>query len=187
MKDQVVIGVARVDVVLDSVTLDRLITHRTRVSCGAGAGVDQPNDCYRQATFLDALLNAHSQLALRQDCLGIHTLPVPPGLLLFDCPRQLTPISGRAHRVSTGVPEGIAPPHPAGFHPRWLERRAVALAGRARPSPSHPYPGLGSRNGDSAPRAGPGCGVRRSAAPPARHGPVTHGPLLARRRRDGAE
>jgi hypothetical protein len=82
MKDQVVIGVARVDVVLDFVTLDRLITHRTRVSRGAGAGVDQPNDCYRQATFLDALLYAHSQLALRQDCLGIHTLPVPASLVL---------------------------------------------------------------------------------------------------------
>jgi hypothetical protein len=62
MKDQVVIGVAWVDVVLDFVTLHRLITHRTRVSRGAGAGasVDQPNERYRQATFLDALLYAHS-------------------------------------------------------------------------------------------------------------------------------
>jgi hypothetical protein len=90
MKDQVVIGVARVDVVLDFVTLDPLITHRTCVSRGAGAvtGVDQPNERYRQATFLDALLYAHSQLALRQNCLGMHTLPVPPGLLLLACQRQ---------------------------------------------------------------------------------------------------
>ncbi|TLZ38559.1 MAG: hypothetical protein E6K32_15085 [Gammaproteobacteria bacterium] len=60
MKDQVVIGVARVDVVLDFVTPDRLITHRTGVPPGAGTGVDQPYERYRQATFLDALLYAHS-------------------------------------------------------------------------------------------------------------------------------
>ena len=60
MKDQVVIGVARVDVVLDFVTLDRLITHRTGVPRGADTGVDQPNERYRQATFLDALPYAHS-------------------------------------------------------------------------------------------------------------------------------
>ena len=60
MEDQVVIGVARVDVVLDFVTPDRLITHRTGVPPGAGTGVDQPNERYRQATFLDALPYAHS-------------------------------------------------------------------------------------------------------------------------------
>src|SRR5437879_311398 len=66
MKDQVT-GIAWVDdFVLDFVTCHRCITHGARLP-PSETTVDQRNELHWQATFLDALLHARSQLTLRQD------------------------------------------------------------------------------------------------------------------------
>ena len=64
-----------------------------------------------------------------------------PSLYRRACSRSTA--RGSEHRLGQGrirfppvSQEGIAPPCPAGFHPRRLNRRAFELAGRARPSPS---------------------------------------------------
>src|SRR5437879_13677694 len=73
MKDQL-IGIARVDdVVLDFVTRHRGITHGARLPPSATT-VDQRNELRSQPTALSALLNARSQLTLRQPRLGRHSL-----------------------------------------------------------------------------------------------------------------